>query len=64
MEFKLNQTLVLSSIEERFPTRLDNRDLSNWREEGELNSLTNYNAVLLCNTWQFPLWVRIKNLFW
>lgn len=36
-EFKLNQTLVSSSIEERFPTRLDNRDLSNWREEGELN---------------------------
>lgn len=37
MESKLNQTLVFSSIEERFPTGLDNRDLSNGREGGELN---------------------------
>lgn len=37
LEFKLNQTLVFSSIEERFPTRLDNGYLGNWREGAELN---------------------------
>lgn len=46
----------------RFTTRLDSRDLSNWREGAELNQLTNnYNTVLLCNTQKFLLRVEIKN---